>query len=277
MRKLIFSFVLISLFAACENAFEPNVNNNDQQNPFIITYDEIKEETVQSEWNKFLIQYKATPDTIHTHFMKSTSFITQAYFKDNLPKIFPDSNTTDLTIKLLSFYAEWENLFGCKVNNIELEDSNNNESETFIVRFQQLQMGNSFSKFIHQPFIQFRFTKKMELKSIISTLIPFIEIEIPQNSNWVNISKMTDNTMGFEYEFTPDASSVSFPRNHLFSATDKFHVKDGFEIYPKYSENTLSIYYLKGIEYFWTENDIEYKCTIYYHPSTAEIIYIKKW
>ena len=277
MIKLIFSLALIFLFTACERVFEPNVNYNTQQNPVIITYDKIKEETVQTEWNKFLIQYNATPDTSLTHFMKPTSFIIQAYFKENLPNIFPDSNKTDIKIKLLQFYSEWENLFGCKVNNIELEDTDNNELGTFIVRFQQIKMGNAFYKYVYQPFIQFTLTEKMEIKSIISTLIPDIEIDIPPSSDWVNISKMISNTIGFEYEFSPDASSIYFPQKHLFSVTDKYHVKDGFEIYQEYSGNILSIYYLKGIEYFWYEDDIEYKCTVYYHPSTTEIIHIKKW
>lgn len=277
MRKLIFSLALIFLFIACERVFEPNVNYNAQQNPLIITYDEEKEEAVHAEWDKFLIQYNAIPDTSLTHFMKSTSFITQAYFKENLPKIFPDSNNTAIRIKLLQFYSEWEDLFGCKVYNIELEDNDNNELGIFIVRFKQIKMCSTFYKFVYQPFIQFTLTGQMELKSIISTLIPDIEIEMPQISDWVDISKMIDTTIGLEYEFSPDASSIYFPQKHLFSETDTYHVKDGFEIYPEYFRNILSIYYLKGIEYFWHEDDIKYKCTIYYHPSTTEIIHIKKW
>lgn len=276
MRKLIFSFALIFLFVTCERAFEPDHNYNGLQNPFTFTYDEEKEEVVQAEWNEFLLQYDAIHDTSLTHFMKSTSFISQVYFEDPLPKIFTDSNNTAIDVKLFQFYSEWENLFGCKMDNIEVEYTNN-ELGVFIVRFKEIKTGNTFCKFIYQPFIKFALTEQMELKSIISTLIPDVEIEIPRNLDWVDISKMIDNTIGLEYDFSPDGSSIYFPQKHLFSKTDTYHVNDGFEVYPEYVEDTLSIYYLKGIEYSWYEDNSQYKCTVYYHPSTTEIIHIKKW
>jgi hypothetical protein len=279
MRQLISTLVLIPLLFACDKVYESIGDYDTSKNPIVITYNKAKELQTQTKWNDFLIKCNATPDTHYTYFMESTSFIMQAYFKENLPKILSislsDTNDTNIVIKLLDFYSEWEDLFGCKVNNIELKDINN-EMEIYIIRFQQIKIGNTFCQLVYQPFIQFTFTKKMELKSIISTLIPDIELEIPQSSDWVDISKMIDNTMGHEHEFHPDASSIYFPQKHLFSETDTYHSKDGFEIFPEYSGNTFSVYYLKGIEYFWDEDDIEYKCTVYYHPSTTDIIHIKK-
>lgn len=277
MRKLLFSLVSIFLFLTCDRLFElENKNSNILNNPVIIEYDKEKEESVQEEWNNFLLQYNANYDTSLTHFMNATSFISQVYFKEYLPKIFFDINDATIVDKLLQFYSEWDNLFGCKMNNIEL-DYTNNEQGVFTVRFRQIKINNTFYNFTDQPFIKFTITEDSELRNIISTLIPDADIEMPKRSNWVNISKMIDNTIGLEYEFPLDASSIYFPQKHIFSKTDKYHVNETFEIYPNYSDDTLLIYYLKGIKYSWHENNLQYSCTVYYHPETTEIIYIKKW
>jgi len=276
MKKVIF-ILAITFFISCEKSLQPIITQNIQENPIVIYYDEEKEKYVRSEWDKFLTYYQTVPDPSKTYFWKSTSYIMQAYFKENLPQIFSNPNDDSLSeIELFQFYSKWKELFGCDENNIEFK-IDRNEVQTFFIKLKQKRTGNAFYEFVSQPFIKFGLTENMQIKSIISTLIPDVEIEIPQNSDWINISKMIKNTIGLEYKFYPDFSSIYFPQKHLFSESDTYQVKDGFEIFADYSENSLSIYYLKGIEYFWYKNNFEYKCTIYYYPATAEIIHIKKW
>ena len=276
MKKIIF-YLAITFFISCEKSLEPNITPNIQANPIVISYNEEKEEYIQNEWDKFLTYYHTIPDTSYTYFGKSTSYIMQTYFKENLPQIFSNPNDDSLSeMELFQFYSKWKELFGCNENNIEFK-IDSNEVQTFFIKLKQKRIGNAFYEFVYQPFIKFGLTENMQIKNIVSTLIPDVEIEIPQDSDWINITKMINTTIGLEYEFHPDASSIYFPQKHLFSETDTYHVKDGFEIFDEYYENTLSIYYLKGIEYFWYEDNIEYKCTVYYHPSTTEIIHIKKW
>ncbi len=285
MRSLKLCLLFLPLLLACETVLEPTGNDDTFENPVIIAHDQARETKTQMKWNALLTQYKAIPDTHHTHFMESTSFLMQTYFKEKLPGIVDaisvNQNDTNLVIQLRKFYSDWEDLFGCQVNSIEFNFNQNNdfeENETRIYRFQQKNIGNTTYRFIMQPFIEFGLSKNGELERIISTLIPDFEMKIPSPiSNSLDISKMVANTMGYEHEFYADASSIYFPSKHLFSPKDIYKVKDGFEIYPKYAENTLSIFCLKGVEYFWLENKVEYKCTIYYHPATAEIIYVKKW
>ena len=279
MSKIfISSIVLILLFVSCD-IFDRQTDSFDSLlNPVIIVSDQDKELSAQTLWDAFITQYNATPDTLHTHFMKPTSCISQAYFENELPEIFsgftPGTNNIDTIMTLLEFYSEWESLFGCDIDNIELIDSLNREGG--IYKFRQTKIGNTSCEFVNQAFIKFVFTESMKLKSIISTLIPDVDIEIPSSSSWIDVSQMIENTIGYEHEFLTDASSIYYPQKHLFSTDDNYTVKKGFEMYPRYSGDTLSIYYLKGIEFSWNEDNMEYSCIIYYHPSTAEIIHVKK-
>ncbi|MFC1724005.1 hypothetical protein ACFL4T_00150 [candidate division KSB1 bacterium] len=245
-------------------------------NPVIISYNWEKENQIQDRWEQFLDFYNAATMDKGTIFMKPTSYLMQTYFENNLPKIIPDSitssNKEDFIPDLLGFYEKWQDLFGCKVENLEFErlDDYSLYGNYFNYRFEQVKLNNRRVKFVYRRWIRFRVNTNGELLQIVSALYPDVEIEKPEKAY---IHNMIHSTMGYKHKFHLSGSSIMYP-DHEFTSKDSYNIKDDFEIYLQYTENKAYVYYLKGIKYYWIEDDHNYKCTIYYHPETTEKILV---
>ncbi|MFC1724006.1 hypothetical protein ACFL4T_00155 [candidate division KSB1 bacterium] len=277
MKKIIICILFLLIFS-CSDIFSPGENINTSSNPVITAFDPRIDNNIKERWAEFLTLYNAEPDTEKTRFIKSTSYLTYAKFNNNLPVVITDPavllNQTELIDEILEFYEKWQDLFGCSVENLELYNIfRYSDTGSFYMRFIQKRLNKIDCVFVLIQSIEFYISSSGQLTRIISSLIPDVEIDIPDNAF---LSRMINNTIGHTFEINaPLWSSFPYPEKHTFSINDSFELKDGFELFVDYEENYFLTYYLKGIVFSWVERGFTIKCTIYYHPETGEIIHIK--
>ena len=235
-------------------------------NPVKISYNTNVEEKVQEKWNRFLADYNNLKPPRTLEFNPASSYLERVSFQRPYPVVFSEglnlNNEDDCIEKALQFYSLWEELFGCKSENLEYYNSNINSGwDEFSVRFIQTAIKGKHWDFVQRHMVYFAFTGDGRIRSIQSDLIPDINIDKPVD---YNKEKMMNNIIGYTYEYWDWTGS----KTHTYTRDDTYNFKHEYHIYDKTDGLIMYIYALKGIN--------AGLITFYCHPESGEIIHIEE-
>ena len=244
------------------------------ENPVIITYSESREERIQNKWGSFLSRYKCSNSVKSADTVPISSYFNTISFESPYPKIFPNP-FTEFTPEyiggqLLVFYGFWEDLFGCSSANLTLTGFQPRPNyETIRVTFSQKKLSNRNYEFFLSTIIEFTVTKNGELISIISNLVPDVNLKYPDSCD---TTKILNNIIGYEIEYLD--LDIGEYLIHVISENDYFRVLPGFQIIEKRAENKLYVYCAKSVKVSLRNINNIIKLIFFCHPETSEIVYI---
>lgn len=273
--RYVLPFLLCIVFNCSKNTVDEgeDIDIKIPENPVVFEYDRDRDNAVQEKWEEFIDEYydNKTPQSVT--FDPITSYLQDLQFSPSYPLIFrfpfTQIHSMEISEKMMEFYIQWQDLFGCTSDNLENDIfTYNSATEEMTVSFRQLKLSSSEIELADNHGIEFRINKQGQLIYLVSNLIPDLSLKEPAE---YDSEAILQNIYGDSVTFYYYANQYTY----VFSDSNSYNLLEGYQILVNYEDNRMYVYAAKPVNVSVNEFPNIY-FIFYANPETSAIIQVRK-